>query len=93
MLTAYDRVGFRIKLLSFNRIQPQCAFGLLNWNSVELNACISVFFRVSGCAIEGTAGIDHSFLAPTPAVQLYNSFLPYGSGYVMRMTSHASALL
>ena len=65
MLTAYDRVGFRVKLLSFNRIQPQCAFGLLKWNSVELNACISVFFRVPGCAIEGTAGIDHSFFSST----------------------------
>ena len=65
MLTAYDRVSFRVKLLSFNRIQPQCAFGLLKWSSVELNACISVFFRVPGYAIEGTAGIDHSFFSST----------------------------
>ena len=65
MLTAYDRVGFQVKLLSFNRIQQQRAFELLKWNSVELNACISDFFRVPGCAIEGTAGIDHSFLSST----------------------------
>ena len=73
MLTAYDRVSFRVKLLSFNCIQPQRVFGLLKWNFVELNACISVFFHVPGCAIEGTPGIDHSFflVAPTPAVQLY----------------------
>jgi len=92
MLTAYDRVGFWVKVLSVNRIQPQHAFWLIKWNSVELNTCISVFFYVPGCAIEGTAGIDHSFFSSNYSSSPTSSFLPYGSDYVMRMTSHASAL-
>ena len=88
MLTTYDRVSFRVKVLSFNYIQSQHAFQLLKWNSVELNAWISVFFHVPGCAIEGTAGINNSFFSSTYS----RGPLPYGSGHIRHMMSHASAL-